>query len=252
MGLTLGIYFSGGVSGGSLNPAVTLGLCLNGQIAWHKWPFYTLGEFAGAFIAAAVQYGIYYDAINHYDGGIRQTYGQNATAGIFSTFPNENVTTLTCFFDQVFGTFLLIGSILAITDRRNMLPNTGLLPIALGSIVFAIGTSFALNCGYALNPARDLAPRIFTALAGWGTEPFSYRDYNWFWVPIVGPMAGSFLAYCVYSSLIKYHWPEEHEQMPKIQDQKIEVTINGTGKGYNNKGYDKSDEVRQPSVDTHM
>ena len=73
---------------------------------------------------------------------------------------------------QVFGTFILTGCILAITDGRNMKPNTGLLPLALGSIVFAIGTCWALNCGYAINPARDLGPRIFTAIAGWGVEPF--------------------------------------------------------------------------------
>ena len=73
---------------------------------------------------------------------------------------------------QVFGTFILIGCILAVTDRKNMAPNKGLMPIALGAIVFAIGTCWALNCGYAINPARDLGPRVFTALAGWGVEPF--------------------------------------------------------------------------------
>lgn len=73
---------------------------------------------------------------------------------------------------KVFATFLLISCILAITDSENMMPNKGLVPIALGSIVFAIGTSFGYNCGYAINPARDLGPRIFTAIAGWGIEPF--------------------------------------------------------------------------------
>lgn len=65
-----------------------------------------------------------------------------------------------------------MGCIYAITDQKNMRPNKGILPAVLGTIVFAIGTSFALNCGYAINPARDLAPRAFTALAGWGVEPF--------------------------------------------------------------------------------
>lgn len=73
---------------------------------------------------------------------------------------------------QVFGTFILIGCILAVTDHRGMKPHKGLMPIALGAIVFAIGTCWALNCGYAINPARDLAPRAFTAMAGWGVEPF--------------------------------------------------------------------------------
>ena len=74
---------------------------------------------------------------------------------------------------QVFCTFILVGASLAITDPRNMLPSNGFLPVALGSVVFAIGTSFVLNSGYAINPARDLSPRIFIAMAGWGTEPFT-------------------------------------------------------------------------------
>ena len=76
---------------------------------------------------------------------------------------------------QVFGTFILVSMILAITDSRSCRPqDKGLLPLALGAIVFGIGTCWALNCGYAINPARDLGPRIFTAIAGWGIEPFRW------------------------------------------------------------------------------
>lgn len=242
MGLTLGIYFSGGVSGGSLNPAVTLALCLRGIVPWYKWPFYSVAELAGAFTAAAVQFGIYYDAINHYDSGYRQTTGVNATAGIFATYPQEFVSTTSTFFDQVFGTFLLISCILAITDKRNMLPNLGLLPIALGSIVFAIGTSFGFNCGYAINPARDLGPRIFTAIAGYGTEPFSFRNYNWFWVPIVGPMVGSFLGWVVYYFTIEHHWPPEDEDSLNEDDTTCDldrVVNEKNPDGYSNNGYSK-------------
>ncbi|XP_033750277.1 aquaporin-9-like [Pecten maximus] len=244
MGLTLGIYFSGGVSGGSLNPAVTLALCLSGRVPWFKWPFYSIAELAGAFTAAAVQFGIYYDAINHFDSGYRQTTGANATAGIFATYPQEFVSTTNTFFDQVFGTFLLISCILAITDKRNMLPHLGLQPLALGSIVFAIGTSFGFNCGYAINPARDLGPRIFTAIAGYGTEPFSYRDYNWFWVPIVGPMVGSFLGWAVYAITIENHWPPDENNLNEegvIGDLDRAVSEKNHD-GYINHGYHKEIE----------
>ncbi|XP_076444116.1 aquaporin-9-like [Babylonia areolata] len=218
MGLTFGIYWAGGVSGGYLNPAVTLAMCLHGVVPWYKLPFYGLAELLGAFLAAAVQFGVFYDALNARDGGERITGGPNGTAKIFATFPNPEVSTLNCFFDQVFGAFILIGCILAITDRRNMKPDTGLMPIALGAIVFAIGTCWALNCGYALNPARDLGPRLFMAVAGWGLGPFRFRQYYWFWVPIFGPFCGAFVAWAVYNIFIDLHWPDE------VEDLKEEVT----------------------------
>ncbi|XP_052099985.1 aquaporin-10-like [Mytilus californianus] len=226
LGLTFGIYFSGGVSGGHLNPAVTLGFCIMGKTAWWKWPLYSIAQLAGSFVAAAVQFGIYHDAINHFDGGIRSTYGNTSTAGIFSTFPQEFVSTTNAFFDQVFATFLflLLGCIHAVADEKNMMPPKGIIPIAMGMIVTAIGTSFAFNCGYAINCARDFGPRLFTVIAGWGLEPISYRNYNWFWVPIVGPLVGSVIASYVYIALIQYHWPRREDEKPEV------VTIHVNGK----------------------
>ncbi|KAK6178793.1 hypothetical protein SNE40_011300 [Patella caerulea] len=225
MGLVFGIYAAGGVSGASLNPSVSIALCLSGFIPWYKYPFYTVAQIAGAFTAAAVQYGVNYDMLNAYDGGNRTTYGPTATAGIFSTFPNPKVSTLNCFFDQVFGTFILAICILCILDKRNFMPlDKGLIPLSMGGIVFAIGTCWAGNCGYAINPARDLGPRLFTAVAGWGIEPFSYRNWQWFWIPIVGPMCGSTLAYIIYQLFIELHWtPLEPEPVDAIV-----VTANGT------------------------
>ncbi|ESO86679.1 hypothetical protein LOTGIDRAFT_74879, partial [Lottia gigantea] len=205
-GLVFGVYTAGGVSGASLNPATTIALCLHGLMDWYKFPFYTIAELAGAFLAAAVQYGVNYDMLNAYDGGNRSTEGPNATAGMFSTFPNPDVSTLNCLFDQIWATCLLIVCVFAVIDKRNFMPiDKGLLPLSLGTIVFGIGSCWAGNCGFPLNPARDLGPRLFTAIAGWGIEPFSHRNYNWFWVPIVGPCIGASLAYFVYMLFIELH-----------------------------------------------
>ncbi|XP_046547454.1 aquaporin-9-like [Haliotis rubra] len=233
LGLTLGIYWSGGVSGGCLNPAVTMALCLRGTIPWYKWPFYTVANLGGSFFAAAVQYLLYFDALNHYDGGLRSTTGPTATAGIFATYPQPYVTTASCFFDQVFGTFILLGCVLAITDRRNMAPSDGFLPVALGSIMLGMGTCFALNCGYAINPARDLGPRLFTAVAGWGSEPFTFRGYNWFWVPLVGPMVGAVLAWLVYTMSIELHWPDGDKN---TNDEQV-VSVATVDKGHINPAF---------------
>ncbi|KAK7484038.1 hypothetical protein BaRGS_00024773 [Batillaria attramentaria] len=202
MGLMFGVYWAGGVSGASLNPSVTLALCLHGVIEWWKYPHYVLSEMLGAFTAAAVQFGVFYDGIRKFDGGVRQTYGPNATAGIFSTFPREEISTLNCFFDQVFGTFILISSILAITDKNNMRPDKGLLPIALGSIVFAIGT---------------------------------YRDYNWFWVPIAGPLTGAVVSWCLYNLFIQLHWPPTRgEELGRVTGD--DITVNGDLDSKDSKG----------------
>ena len=84
-------------------------------------------------------------------------------------------TTINSFFSQqVVGTMLLAGTVCALTDKRNSPPNSGVLPLIVGLIVFVIGISFGINCGYGINPARDLIPRVFTAIAGWGSEPFTW------------------------------------------------------------------------------
>ena len=76
-------------------------------------------------------------------------------------------------FFQVLGTALLVGCVFAIIDRNNNAPGQGVVPVLIGLLVFVIGTTFGFNCGYAINPARDLGPRIFTAMAGWGGEVFT-------------------------------------------------------------------------------
>ena len=67
---------------------------------------------------------------------------------------------------------LLVGAVCALTDKRNSPPKPEILPLIVGLVVFVIGISFGINCGYGINPARDLMPRIFTAMAGWGSAPF--------------------------------------------------------------------------------
>ena len=75
---------------------------------------------------------------------------------------------------KLFGTALLVSCILAILDRNNNSPDQGVAPVMIGLVVFVIGATFGFNCGYAINPARDLGPRIFTAMAGWGGDVFTY------------------------------------------------------------------------------
>ena len=205
--VTLAIYVAGGVSGAHLNPAVTLALAVRRGFPWPKVLPYAVAQTLGAFTASATVFLVYREAFTAFDGGVRQVVGSKATAGIFATYPQTHLSLLGGVVDQVFGTAILMLVILAITDARNQAPTGNLAPLFIGLLVFVIGTSFGFNAGYAINPARDLGPRLFTAVAGWGFEVFRAGNW-WFWVPIAGPLAGGVLGALVYDFFIGNHFPE--------------------------------------------
>ena len=202
LAVTMAIYVSAGVSGAHLNPAVTLALAVHRGFAWSKVVPYCLAQIAGAFTGAAVTFVTYHEAFNHFDGGTRFVTGAKATAGIFSTYPQDFLSNLPGgLIDQIVGTALLLLLVLAIGDQKNFAPDSRLQPILVGAAVVLIGMSFGFNAGYAINPARDLGPRLFTAMAGWGSEVFRAGN-GWWWVPIVGPLIGGVLGGYVYDFFI--------------------------------------------------
>lgn len=208
MAVAFGVYVCGGVSGGHINPAVTLVMAVIGRLKWAKVPVYMLGQYLGAFVGSAVVFGVYRDLIDKFADGKLLVGGKTATAGIFATYPNGAVTTGTALADQVVGTALLLLFVMALTDRMNSGPHKGFVPLLVGLAVLAIGLSFGVNAGYAINPARDLGPRLFTLVAGYGTETF-WAASTYFWVPIVGPHLGAFIGVFIYLALIENHWPED-------------------------------------------
>jgi MIP family channel proteins len=208
LGVTFGIYASAGVSGAHLNPAVTLAFAAFRGFPWRKVPAYVLAQTLGALAGAAVTFVTYREAFSAFDGGVRQVAGEKATAGIFATYPQPFLSAFPGgFIDQVVGTALLLLVIFAIGDRRNAGPATGG-PVLVGALVVAIGMTFGFNAGYAINPARDLGPRLFTSVAGWGSEVWSAGGH-WWWVPIVAPCVGALLGGFVYDVFITRHHPPE-------------------------------------------
>ena len=207
LAVTMGVYVSGGVSGGHLNPAVTLAAAVFNRLPWSRVVPYVVAQTAGAFVAAAVVFLTYHDALTHFDGGVRQVTGPLGTAGIFATYPQAWLSTFGGLVDQIVGTALLVGVIFGIVDDRNTPPPKGVGPIVVGLLVLLIGTTFGLNAGYAINPARDFGPRLFTFVAGWGSGVFTAGN-NWWWVPIVGPMIGGVLGGAAYQAAIGW-WHDE-------------------------------------------
>ena len=153
LAVTIGAYVAVGVSGAHLNPAVTLSVAARRGFPWNKVAPYMAAQLAGAFVASAVVYMTYYEALNHFDGGVRQVTGALGTAGIWATYPKPFVSAFPGgFIDQVVGTALLMAGICAITDGRNGRAPAGLAPVLVGLLVILIGATFGYNTGTRSTP----------------------------------------------------------------------------------------------------
>lgn len=213
----LGVYVAGALTGAHLNPAVTLAFAWRRNFPWYKVIPYWLAQTIGAFCAAALLYLEYntgfvsYEAANHITRG---TPGSLASGTVFYTaqgaaIGGRTVPISIAFFDQVLGTALLVFLIMAVVEIRSTPPGSNLAPFIIGLIVVAIGMSFGVDAGYAINPARDFGPRLFAAFAGWGTAALPGVN-GYFWVPIVGPLVGATIAPFVYDWTIQHSLLARH------------------------------------------
>jgi glycerol uptake facilitator protein len=182
MGVMVAVYAVGQFSGAHLNPAITLGFATIGLTEWGDVPEYLAGEFVGAFIGATLVWLAY---LNHWG----ETEDPGLKLACYSTAPairNPMANIIT----EVIGTFMLVFGVLAIVANGAPV-RTGLAALLIGLLVFAIGLSLGGPTGYAINPARDLGPRIMHAIlpiAGKGPS-----DWGYSWIPVVGPIVGGVL-----------------------------------------------------------
>jgi len=179
IGVTMGCYVAGRISGAHLNPAVTLAVAMFRGFSWVKVIPYWIAQTLGAFTASAIVYWNYRPQFHIVDPGL------DHTAGIFTTFPAFPQMLSAGLLDQTIGTAILLFLIFAIIDNRNQPPQANLTPILIGTIVVGIGMSFGALHGYAINPARDFGPRLFTVVAGFKNNGLTDGPAV-FWVPIVG------------------------------------------------------------------
>jgi glycerol uptake facilitator len=183
MGVMVAVFAVGQFSGAHINPAVTFGFALEGRTEWSDVPEYLAGEFVGAFIGATLVWLAYLD---HW----RETEDPGLKLACYSTAPAIR-NPISNLITEIIGTFLLVFAIMAFFADE-ITAGVGLGGLLVGLLVFAIGMSLGGPTGYAINPARDLGPRIMHAIlpiAGKGSSDWSYA-----WVPVVGPLAGAALA----------------------------------------------------------
>ncbi|TFY80640.1 hypothetical protein EWM64_g3373 [Hericium alpestre] len=200
-GAALGVWVSGGVSGGHINPIVTLSLAVFRDFPWYKVPTFMFAQLIGALVAALIVFGNYFHAIDIFEGGkgIRTTPG---TASLFSVYSLAYLPSANCFFDEFIGSMILVLVVFAITDKRNGPPAPGMVPLVIFILILGIGAAFGMQTGYAVNPARDLGPRIMTAMVGYGRAVFNFRSQFWIWCPILGSFCGGLVGGGLYDALI--------------------------------------------------
>lgn len=206
--VVFGVYVAGKVSGGHINPAVTLAFALRRGFPWAKVLPYWVAQVAGAFVAAALVYAVYNAAINAFNAANGLSRPDSLpTFAIFATFPAEYFggSWVGPFVDQIVGTAILVGLIVALIDRHNVPPSANLHPFIIGMVVTVIGFTYGVNAGYAINPARDFGPRLWTYLTGWGdiALPGSFQYFaNYWWIPIAGPLIGGVVGVLVYDFFV--------------------------------------------------
>ena len=185
LAVTFGVYLAGMVSGAHINPAVTLGLAVGGEFSWSLVPGYILAQFLGAMLGATLVWLHYYP---HWE----RTEDKGAKLGIFCTAPAIRHTPSN-FFSEFLGTFILLLGLMALGANTF---SDGLNPMAVGALVVVIGVSLGGTTGYAINPARDLGPRLAHALL-----PISGKgdsDWGYAWIPVLGPILGGIAAVLFY------------------------------------------------------
>ena len=188
MAVAVAVYCVGQFSGAHINPAVTLGFAISGQFDWAMVPGYIIAQLLGAFVGAVLVYLAY---LPHW----AETADPGLKLGVFSTAPaiyNTPANIIT----EVIGTFVLVFGVFGII--ANDLAG-GLAPLLIGLLVLGIGLSLGGPTGYAINPARDLGPRIAHAvlpIAGKGGS-----DWGYAWIPVVAPIIGGILGALAYTVL---------------------------------------------------
>jgi len=192
----MGVWVSGGISGGHINPAVTLALATWRGFPWRKVPGYMFAQVMGGLVGAGLVYANYIHAIDIFEGG--REVRTLATASLFSTYALDYMTAVSCFFSEVLATAVLIVVVLAIGDNKNVPPPSGLAPLVLFILILGIGAALGMQTGYAINPARDLGPRLLTSMVGYGKAVYTFRNQYWLWCPVIGPFVGAQLGAAFY------------------------------------------------------
>ena len=185
----VGVFSTSAVSGAHLNPAVSIGLAMAGKFEWALVPTYILAQLLGAMLGSALVWIHYRQHLNETDDAASKLACFSTGPAIKNTFQN--------LYSEVLGTFILVIAVLFMTKATNSLGPLDALPVAL--VVLGIGLGLGGTTGYAINPARDLGPRMMHAILPIKNKGGSNWSYSW--IPVVGPLLGAVLAALLFKVL---------------------------------------------------
>jgi len=154
----------------------------------------------GAFVGAALVYANYFHAITLFEGG--RSVRTLSTASLFSTYTLDYMTNVSAFFSEFLAAAVMMIVVLAMSDKKNLPPPAGLAPLLLAILILGIGAALGMETGYAINPARDLGPRILTSMVGYGKQVFTFRNHYWLWCPILAPILGCQIGALFYDAFL--------------------------------------------------
>jgi len=200
VGIAMAVWVSGGISGGHVNPAVTLAFATFRGFPWRKVPVYIFAQLMGGLVGAALVYANYFHAIDVFEGG--RGIRTMKTAGLFSTYALDYMTNVSAFFSEFLASAILMTAIFAMCDHSNMSPPHGLAPLYLFILILGIAACFGMETGFAINPARDLGPRLLTAMVGYGKTVFTFRNQYWLWCPVIAPFLGCLAGGALYDAFL--------------------------------------------------
>ncbi|MBT2188789.1 MIP/aquaporin family protein [Sphingobium nicotianae] len=207
LAVTIAIYVTGAVSGTHANPAVTLALLIYRKFPKAKVIPYWLAQTAGAFAGAAIVFLMFEPVIDAFNLAHGLDRAAGGAAGVFFTHASAGITPIRAFFNEIVLTAILLLGIFAITEEFNTsAPQANASALIIGLLVATIGASAGYLEAWPLNPARDLGPRIFCYLMGWGASAFPAPDQYW-WVPIAGPLCGGVVGASMYQWMIRPFLP---------------------------------------------
>lgn len=207
LAVTLAIYCTASISGCHANPAITVALACFRRFSWAKVLPYCLAQTVGAFCGAALVYVLYSPVIDAFNATHQLTRAAGGAAGVFFTHPNVGISRGHAFLDEILLTAILVFGVFAITEQYNeQAPKANSGALIIGFLVASIGASMGYLEAWAINPARDLGPRLFCFAAGWGASAFPSPE-NYWWTPVLAPLLGAVLGGGAYQVLIHQFLP---------------------------------------------
>ncbi|OOF93913.1 hypothetical protein ASPCADRAFT_516877 [Aspergillus carbonarius ITEM 5010] len=198
----IGVYIVGGISGGHLNPAITISMSLWRGFPARKCAVYIFAQLIGAITAGGFAYAIYHDAIMNLAAENKVPQSQSTASEAMLTLPKQFVSPATAFFNEFIGTAILVGTIMALGDDSNAPPGAGMQAFIIGILITVLILALGYNTGGAFNGPRDFGPRLVAVMAGWGGHLFTEYHAWWIWGPWVADIFGGLFGAFVYDLVV--------------------------------------------------